>query len=223
MEAKQLKKDQNCNILGDNLRKLLDNNHLNITQAAAKLSLPIMTIRRLLSGETADPRLSTLTIITDYFKISIDQLVAGIQVFHSQQQYTKPQFVPILDWQTASKINSIHELALNAWPHWQSISNNQQDLLSENVFALETKPSLYSRFPKGALFIIDPNATATDGDIVLVKIKDNNEMTLREIYIDPPEKQLQSLVPGASTLIYSEQTHIIVGVNILTMLYNRNV
>ena len=51
------------------LRKTTDN------KVAQDLNIPPITIKRLLSGETNDPRISTLKSISDYFNVSIDTLI----------------------------------------------------------------------------------------------------------------------------------------------------
>ena len=208
--------------LAENLCSLLKSHHLNATSLAQKLDIPMMTIRRLLSGETTDPRISTLKLIADYFRISIDDLIAvGNPPAIQSLKRTKAHLIPILDWETAEKMISLHDLNLPQWKEWQSLSLSEEDAISKNAFALESRPSMYPRFPKGTIFIIDPDSIPTDGDIVLVKIKKNNELTLRELHIDPPEWQLRSVISGSNSLQYVKREHEIVGVILLTMLYNR--
>lgn len=209
-------------LLSENLRTLLKNNNLNISQVAQALGLPMMTIRRLLSGETTDPRISTLKLVADHFNISVDSLIENNShsIIHSLQK-TKPHFVPILEWETVKNTKCISDLDLSAWRDWQPLTINEQTLVSKNAFALESRPSMYPRFPHSSIFIIDPDVTPEDGDIVLVKFSNNNELTLRELSIDPPQWQLHSIVSGSTTLQYCEHNHQIIGVNILTMLYNR--
>ena len=132
-----------------------------------------------------------------------------------------PHYVPILQWETVKQINSINNLDLKKWKEWQVISLEEYNAISKNAFALESRPFMYPRFPQGAIFIIDPNTTPSDGDIVLIKIKEKNELTLRDLIIDPPEWQLHPVVSGSAALQYSTQHHEIMGVNLLTMLYNR--
>lgn len=208
--------------LAKNLEGLLKSNHLNAPQLAQILGIPMMTIRRLTSGETVDPRISTLKLIADYFEVSMDFLLEDNQHNpHSLLNKTKSTLIPTLDWQTAEKFDVFQNLNLKQCQNWQSVSLGEKDSIGKNAFALKSRPSMYPRFPQGTLFIINPDTPPTDGDIVLVRIKDNNELTLRELTIDPPEWTLHPVVASSSILPYSTQNHKIVGVNILTILYNR--
>lgn len=214
---------QSCQLqkIAENLRALLKKHHLNANQLAQELSIPKMTIGRLLSGETTDPRISTLKLISDYFNVPLDYLIeADEQTIVNALKQNQPHLVPKLDWDTVQKINNLSDLDLTQWETYQSIFLKEQQI-SKNAFALKSRPSMYPRFPQDTLFIIDPDMTPRDGDIVLVKLKSHHELTLRELIIDPPEWQLHPLVSNAAILHYSKTDHQIIGVNILTMLYNR--
>lgn len=222
MNCKSLKMHDDQKIaLSQNLSTLLEIHHVNQSQIAQTLDIPVMTIRRLLSGETTDPRISTLKLIADYFNITVDSLIQSNEQFikHTRKK-SIPLFLPILDWETVKKITTIHELDLRKWKSWQSISLNEKDSISNEAFALESRPSMYPRFPQGTLFIIDPNISPIDGDTVLVKLLDNNELTIRELSIDPPERTLYPLIPSSKPLQFSKDVHYIVGVNLITLFYN---
>lgn len=222
MNCKSLKMHDDQKItLSQNLSTLLEIHQVSLSQIAQTLDIPVMTIRRLLSGETTDPRISTLKLIADYFNVTVDSLIQSNEKFikHSRKK-SIPLFLPILDWETAQKITTIHELDLTKWKSWQSISLNEKDSISNDAFALESRPSMYPRFPQGTLFIIDPNISPIDGDTVLVKLTPNNELTLRELSIDPPEWILHPLIPSSKQLQFSKKDHLIVGVNLMTVLYN---
>ncbi len=205
--------------IADKLQSLLKSHNMSVNQVAQALGIPMMTVRRLASGETTDPRISTLKLIADHFDISVDSLI-NAEELPSLQPYNKPKSccVPILDWDIAAE-RSIKDLDLTTWKEWQHISLNEQELPGKNSFALESRPSMYPRFPQGTVFIFDPDACPIDGDIVLVKIQKNNELTIRELYIDPPEWQLRSVVSNAKILHYNEDDFQIIGVNLLTLLY----
>lgn len=206
----------------ENLHNLMRNRNMNVNQLAQELGVPMMTIRRLILGQTTDPRISTLKLIANYFNVTVDSLMEeNNQTIIKNSKKTTPQFIPIITWEIAKNIKSIKELDLIEWKEWQPISLGVEDAIGENAFALESRPSMYPRFPQETIFIIDPNVNPTDGDVVLVKIKENDEVTLRELIIDPPDWLLQPITSGSNILHYSKNDHEIIGVNLLTMLYNR--
>jgi transcriptional regulator with XRE-family HTH domain len=208
--------------LSENLQSLLKNKNLNASQLAHILGIPMMTIRRLLSGETTDPRVSTLKMIADYFNVSIDYLISGSsQSVPVSQNNMKPHFVPKLDWDVIEKASSIGDLDLTRWQEWQSISLKENDSISPNTFALESRPSMFPRFPSGTIFIIDPAINPKDGDIVLIKLRTNNELTLRDLVIDPPVWHLHPIVIGSPAISYLKEEHEIIGVILLTLFFNR--
>ena len=208
--------------LSKNLRLLLDKRRMTESEVAQSLNIPVMTVRRLVSGETTDPRISTLKLIADFFNVGIDSLIEDNHPNTiSLMKKNIPQFVPVLDWKSAANITSINDLDLASWKDWQPIALGTQTPLNNNTFALESRPSMQPRFPSGTLFIIDLNETPTDGDIVLVKMKTDGDLSLRELIIDPPKWQLQPIISGSETLFYDSNKHVITGVIILTMLHAR--
>lgn len=209
--------------LAENLRTLLDSRNLNPNQLGQVLGIPTMTIRRILSGETTDPRISTVKTISDFFNISVDKMIDedATTLFSKSLDVSKPVFVPILDWKSAGESNSNVNMDLTNWKEWQPLSLAEGDTIGRKAFALESRPTMYPRFPQGSILIIDPDLVPKDGDIVLIKLKKDNELTLRELKIDPPQWQLHSLVLDSNDLIFDENEHVIVGVNLLTLLYNR--
>jgi transcriptional regulator with XRE-family HTH domain len=209
----------NPTLIASNLSILLKQHHLNTNQLAQGLGLPMMTIRRLLSGETEDPRISTLKTIADYFNISIDLLIGDDpRALLVASKKVKSYLIPKVTWELLPQLEDSE--FLTSVEEWQSISLGNNDAISKKTFALESRPSMYPRFPKGTVFIIDPDTAPTDGDIVLIKIKDHNEFTLRELVIDPPDWRLSPLVTDSNTINFSLEKHAIIGVSVLTLLYN---
>jgi len=208
-------------LIAENISALLKQNNLNANQLAQILGVPMMTIRRIMSGETEDPRISTLKMIADHFHVSIDLLIGDVpKSVLTPSKKSKSYLVPKITWEDLSKFNNDEEFDLSTWSAWQSLSLNENDSLSKKTFALESRPSMYPRFPKGTLFIIDPNAKPTDGDIVLIRLKENEEFTLRELIIDPPNWRLSPLVMDSNLINFNSESHEIIGVSLITMLYN---
>lgn len=218
-----LKIDQSqIRMIAQNLQLLLRARGISENEIAQSLNIPVMTVRRIVSGETTDPRISTLKLIADYFNVSIDALI-GNNNKNSLNLMTKkmPQFVPFLDWETIASTTSIKEVDLSHWKEWHPIALGNNVSLSKEAFILESRPSMQPRFPTGTLFVIDPNETVADGDIVLIKMRMNGDLSLRELVIDPPKWQLQPVVTGSEMLFYDSNHHQILGVVVLSMLHAR--
>lgn len=224
MEATTKSKGPITTSLSVNLKILIDQNGLNSNQLAQDLGLPFMTVRRLLSGQTVDPRIGTLQLLANYFDISIDDLLSSDPSdLKTQPGKIKPRFVPILDWQTAQDTEDISELDLSRWQYWQPLTlASHLQTISDKAFALVSRPSMQPRYPHGTIFVIDPDLKPLDGDIVLVRFTEDKQLTLRELVIDPPTYLLESLTNESSTISYDKENQTISGVNVLTLLYNRN-
>ena len=208
--------------LSVNLRRLLDERQVTENEIAQFLEIPVMTVRRIVSGETADPRISTLKLIADYFNVSLDSLIGDhYQKSTRVMKKNLPAFVPVLDWKTLTQMASIKELDLTAWKAWQPVIMNDATALSDEAFAIESRPSMQPRFPLGTLFIVDPKETPADGDIALIKMRSNDNLSLRELIIDSPRWQLQPIITGSELLFFDPQQHQIVGIVVLTMLHAR--
>lgn len=209
-------------ILAKNLRMLLEEHRVTESEIAQTLNIPVMTVRRLVSGETADPRISTLKLMADYFKVSIDALIQdSASKSIACMGKAAPQFVPVLDWIKIKSIESTKDINLKTWKEWHPIVFGDQFLLGDNAFALESRPSMQPRFPIGTLFVIDPNETPRDGDIALIKLNTDGNISLRELIIDSPRWQLYPIVTGSETLFYDESQHEIMGIVVLTILQTR--
>lgn len=218
LEHLELNNDQRCTI-AENLTHLMKLRKTTENKIAQDLNVPVVTIRRLLSGETTDPRISTLKILADYFNVTIDTLIeTGVLAPNESMSQSKPLFVPVFDWDVADHIDTID---LKKWPAWIPVTVGKDQIISPKSFALESRPSMYPRFQRGTIFILDPELTPSDGDLVLVNLRKNGELTLRELFIDPPEWQLHPINQGSSILNYVKEQHEITAVVFLTLFYNR--
>jgi SOS-response transcriptional repressor LexA len=218
MECIELDQSQRSNI-AENLTRLMTLRKTTENRIARDINIPVMTVRRLLSGETADPRISTLKTLADYFNVSIDNLIVrNDEINYGVMGQSKPLFIPVLDWESAQRANKID---FSQWHEWVPVTVGKNENISARAFALESRPSMYPRFQQRTMFIIDPELSAMDGDLVLINLRENNELTLRELFIDPPEWQLHPINQGGSSLHFSRETHEIVGVVFLTLFYNR--
>lgn len=191
-------------------------------EIARCLNTSVMTIRRIMSGETEDPRISTLKLIANYFNISIDYLLDDNEIGTTQIIEKKtPKFVPILDWDVLKRVDTIYNIDYSKCDRWHPVVTNGNLEISKYAYALESRPSMQPRFPNGTLFIINPNETPIDGDLILIRMKNNNDLSLRELAIDTPMWQFQPVISGSDVIFYDHECYEIVGIVILTVLQNR--
>lgn len=209
-------------LLATNLQVLMRKHKINAAELARQLNVPRITIARITSGETADPRLSTLKMLAAYFNVPLGSLVSEPQELFADRPTANLRscYLPILEWSDIEK-SVPDNTASEACERWLPFTLDKDETLSTRAFAIQSRPSMYPRFMHGTLFIIDPDIKPTDGDMVLIKIHDKPAAILRTLYIDHPEWQLHSLTEGVPSLRYDETEHQLVGVNILTLLRNR--
>lgn len=211
------------NNLSRNLAVLMKRHQVTESDLARALDLPYNTVKRLISGVTTDPRVSTLTLITQYFNVSLDALLGdGDPTRVSVRNNDKaPRSVPILSWEDISNRNFLDTLDLKNWESWQPIALASTDNLSDTAYALESRPSMQSRFPIGTVFVIDPKEKPIDGDLILIRFKDNDSVSLRDLIIDSPHWQLLSIAHNTPSINYDVKEHEIIGIVVLTILKAR--
>ncbi len=178
------------------VRELLYKNNINVTELAKNINLPQPTIQRLVTGKTSDPKLSTLTLIANYFSITIDQLlgntpIENISTSHSYKIHT----APIVSWKIAIGIKEFFDNPeIKNWKDWISIDIEN----SPFSFGLRTKPSMEPRFINGSILSIDPNKKPVDGDLIIVHYQNTEEATIRELIFDGPKHAVRSITDQTS-------------------------
>ncbi len=180
-------------LLIHNLRALMRKACINEAELSRRTSIPQATVHKILAGKTEDPRASTLKILSNFFDISIDELLTGDPVpMGTKNSVVVAQSIPVISWKEC--INSqqfTSKLTPTNWDKWVV-----SEFLSKHPYALLSKPSMAPRFPKDTVLFIDPDATPKDGDHVVVLYSDTDEATLREFSIDGPTKLLLPLNPN---------------------------
>ena len=221
MLASNQKYDDKIKILSSNLSDLLKNKGINENDLAKKLNIPYNTIHRIITGTTSDPRLSTLKQISDYFDVTIDDLInQGNHVPLSKHAHY-PEFTPLISWNTLNKLDFNDKVTLPEETQWIRTPAIEGINKQSQLIALESTKSMQSRFPPGTTFIINFDEKPMDGDIILVKFKLNHAVSLRELITDPPRWQLLPITPGSESIYFDEDTHVIIGVVMLTLIKTR--
>ena len=174
---------------------------------ARQTSIPQPTLHKILSGKTSDPRISTLQLLADFFKITVDELMSqkGLAKFFDDQPLPITQSIPIISWvDCIGSQTRINKLTPSNWNNWLVIEKT-----TVSTYGLISKPSMEARFPKGTVLVIDTDTQLEDGDLVVVHYKNTREATLRELSIDGPTKLLIPVNPNLSADKHEENTQIL--------------
>ena len=189
-----------------NLRALMKKIGINEAELARRTNIPQATVHKILAGKTEDPRASTLKTLSDFFNVSIDELLTGN---FSDNDAKKPtitaQSIPVISWKDCTHAQAfIKNLTPASWDHWVV-----SEFISETSYALSTKPSLSPRFPKNTILFIDANIKPQDGDYVVVLFPGTEEATLREFSVDGPTQLLLPINPNSEAEKMSKNIKIL--------------
>tara|TARA_R110002126_G_scaffold247974_2_gene390846 strand:- start:6254 stop:6943 length:690 start_codon:yes stop_codon:yes gene_type:complete len=210
--------------LSKNLTALMKQENISSSDLARSLNIPYNSIQRLVSGFTSDPRVSTLKLIANYFNVSLDVLTGENESSFSQafpQKDNSPRFIPIFSWEDIVNPDFFTQTNITTWENWQPVALSPSEKLSKKAYAIESKRSMQPRFPMGTIFVVDPDQTAMDDDLVLVRMKETNAVSLRDLRIDPPSWQLLPVIESSAVIAYDDTKHVIIGIVVLTMIQSR--
>lgn len=176
-----------------NLRELMKKNGLNEAELSRRTQIPQATVHKILAGKTGDPRASTLKTLSDFFGITIDELLSGNPVATAEKNASvTAQSIPVISWKECTHSNQFTaSLTPTNWEKWVV-----SEFLSKHAYALSSKPSMAPRFPKDTILFIDPDTTPKDGDHVIVLYPDTDEATIREFSVDGPTQLLLPINPN---------------------------
>ncbi|HCT7892232.1 TPA: LexA family transcriptional regulator [Klebsiella aerogenes] len=142
------------------------------------------------------PSGEALSKLAKFFNTSIDYILYGTEF--EGRLITNMRRVPVLSWVQAGFFTETKPSEiLNDADRWVETSLR----ISDNSFALEVKgdsmtnPNGLPTIPEGATVIVDPEAEAMHGKIVVARVDGTNEATVKKLVIDGPQKFLVPLNP----------------------------
>ena len=155
---------------------------------------------RIASGETDNPKIATLIPIANFFGITIDQLI-GIESRSKTSSDAKNVGLtfdhfqaPLLNW---SQIAS--------WPHVKKDQINSYitppSTTSSSAFAIQIlDTAMAPRFSEGTTLIFDPTLSPKNLDFILLSFTRSEEISLKQLIIDGPDKYLKPINPELRTI-----------------------
>lgn len=203
-------------------RTLRENGHLNQTAAAKFLHTNQPTVRRWLNGATPDHE--SVMLLSNRLNLTPSQIrgempIDGIDDNSENSKGILPELIVNI----TQRIPLISEVQAGAW--MEAVDNyhvgdgEEWIVTTSNVgaraFALKVtgdsmcNPNGTPSIPEGSIVIIDPEATPTNGKIVVAKLPATNEAMLKKLIIDGPNKYLKPLNPEYRTIPINEDCLII--------------
>jgi transcriptional regulator with XRE-family HTH domain len=163
--------------IGETLRELITSHGLNTSELARLTGVGQPVVYRLLSNETDNPKITTLCAIANYFGISVNQLIGDAPLELDAVQTANHKKITIIPWDKIDSCpkkskSSDEVVAHNITPHPGVYGLRMNDDSMEPIFS------------KGTILIIDRNKELSDGSYAIVKLKNTDEVVLRQVHSD---------------------------------------
>lgn len=178
--------------LKESLKFLIEKYNLNTMDLARRTGVGQPVIYRIISGETEDPKISTLSTLADYFHISIDQLIGNAPLDIKDNERKQLPSIPLLTWENVVYMLAANKEQLNNSP---TITTTIQT--NKSIYALRIKDdSMAPIFCQDTLISVDYAKKPKNFDYVIAKTKKNKEAVFRQLIIDEDLKYLRPLNPN---------------------------
>jgi SOS-response transcriptional repressor LexA len=185
----------NNSSLSSILIELIEKFNISEAELARAIKLPRATINRIKSGKIIDPRSSTLTLISDYFKVSIDQLLGHAPISFNKYQELNIIRVPILEWSQLINIDMItkaqgENTLSKDWIYFEC--DNKKN--SNSLFALQIEgDAMWPYFDDKSIIFIDTALVPQNRNFVVAYVASSDDIILRQLLIDGKSKILTPL------------------------------
>jgi SOS-response transcriptional repressor LexA len=191
---KKWKSTPDVNKLAHILKQLMDEQDISTSELARRTDIGQPVIHRIISGETGDPKVGTMSAIANYFAVSISQLIGDEPLPKNRLKGThnKPKFgwskAPLISWEDVID-----------WPSNKEKFQELEYLLtdadvSSNVYALKVKDTtMRPLFPEDTILIIDPELEPEDRDYAIAHIDQQKQAIFRQILFDGQQIYLKPL------------------------------
>lgn len=182
---------------------LMEKEGIGESELARRSGVSQSTINRITSAATPDARISTLVSLSNYFGLSIEQLIGKEPVpelyKNKKRKYVK---IPLLTWDRAADWEVLVQGFLpKDWSYWTSIEKE----ISENAYALRVENhSMPMPFLYDTILIIDPHFPLSDGDNLIVHNLKDNSTGIKKLFIEGNKRLLLPLAKKVEPLIFTE-------------------
>lgn len=191
-----------------------DGANFTLYQLAKALNIAHSVLFRLIhehsNKRVNNPRIDTLIKIVNFFQldgfnVTFNDLLTGLE----------EDTVTIQDQKLDSFFTGV-KLPLYSFDavHHKKIGDIHIKLATstKNVIALLSEESIKPLFKKGSIFIIDTKANLENGNLIAIKIKNQQKILIRKFHLDKNKKLLTAYDNSIGPIIFDSRIHSIVGV-----------
>lgn len=194
-------------LLAEKVRSIRNSASLSQTEFGKKVGLSQQAVSKIERGETYQSR--KLVNIARFAGLTLGELLTENP---SQQEYfTTKKRVPRLSWSEARKWEETMKRNQGRFTAWEIATTE----VSDNAFAIEMRgdsmisPVDPQSIPSGALLIIDPDLTPTDGDTVVASIASSQSITVKRFTTDGPHRYLKALNQQYNSIVLADEDSIV--------------
>lgn len=195
--------------IGKIINLLLEECNLDEADLSKHTGIPKSTLHRIIHHE-ANPTIETLKPIAEFFVITVSQLIGETIISNDRlpgtfcpNPYTVSR-VPVLNFSNIDTyING--RLSINEW------ISTEKELTEKSCAILIESEEFKLLIPKNTLIIVNINVLPEYGDIVLVKLKKTNTLTLRQFIVDENDCYFRTLDPNINKVSKVSKEDIIYG------------
>lgn len=162
--------------ISTNLRALVTNANMSEHELSRKTGIKQPIIHRLLSGENTNPKLATLRPLTEFFMITVSQLIG------------EDNIDAVWSGMTAHANLGWNDISVLCLKQLKSSKRKELDVINVNCDITEmayavavSDESMEPLIPNSSYVIVEPNLLPNDGDCVIVKIAADNKVVIRQI------------------------------------------
>lgn len=194
--------------LSRNLDLLMTEARLNAEELSRRINLPASTIKKIRNNADANPTLSTLLPLADYFSLTISQLVGDETFPRSRMKGSyrinpdREQRIPLISWQDAL-----------IWPNMNKqpkFTIKSEHKYSKNAYALRVEEEDWENLAKDTILLIDPALKVEHRDFIIVS-KNKKLPTLKQVLFDEGEMYLKPITQGYN-IVFFTPGHKILGI-----------
>ena len=187
---------QKISKLSENLKALMWEVGITVTELARQTGVGQPVIHRMASGETDNPKVGSLRPIAKFLNVTISELLGDAPLPEERFKgshnpyYRSWSKLPLLSWEQAA-----------VWPERKLPSEiesyiSTEAIVSEKAFAVKMEDStMLPRFSEGSILVIEPTIMPRNNDFAAVVVGNESKMQFKQALYDSEDLYLKPLNP----------------------------